>query len=47
METQKEELVAHALSLKQEVSRQNTVVQSLTLQKDWLIDRKPQLLEVL
>ena len=47
MAMQKEEVVAHALSLKQEVSRQNTVVQSLTLQRDWIIDRKPQVIEVL
>ncbi len=47
MEMPKEELVAHALSLKQEVSRQNTVVQSLTLQRDWIIGQEPQLLEFL
>lgn len=47
MQLDKEEVVDHCLRLKQEVSKQHAIIQSLTTQRDWIIDRKPQVLEVL
>ena len=46
-EMEKEELVTHTLRLKQEVSRNNSKIQSLTLQRDCILDKKPQVLEIL
>ena len=38
MEMEKEELVTHILRFKQEESRNSNKIQSLTLQRDWILD---------
>ena len=47
LEMEKEELVTYTLSFKHEVSRQKTIIQPLTLQRDWIIDCKSQVKETL
>ena len=47
MEMEKEELVSLTMKLQGEVSRSNNVINSLRLQREWVINKKPQLLELL
>ena len=39
--------MTHTLHLKNEVSRNSSMIQSLTLQRDWILDKKPQMLDIL
>ena len=43
MEMEKEELVTLTLCLKQEVLRNNSKIQSLTIQWDMVLEKKPQM----
>lgn len=39
--------MTHTLRLQQEVSRNNSMIQSLTIQRDWILDKKSQVLDIL
>ena len=43
----KEQLVTHILNLKQEVSRNNSKIQSLTQHQNWILDKTSQVLDKL
>lgn len=47
MAMDREELVSLTLRLKQEVMGNKNVIQSLTLQRDWIIEKKAQVLDIL
>ncbi|MPC87022.1 hypothetical protein E2C01_081871 [Portunus trituberculatus] len=36
----KEDLISYALRLEKELTRKNNIIQSLTLQRDWIIEKK-------
>ena len=46
-EMKKDDLISSVIHLQKEVTKCNTIIQSLRLQRGWIIDKKPQLLEIL
>ena len=39
-EMDKEDLISHNIRLQNEVTKKNNIIQSLTLQRDWILDKK-------